>query len=153
MGMGRGDVSSLQLRGKGGGGGGRFGFDANIRWPLVSSLGRIGGHHGPATAVGKVGDHFGKVGGGGFGSISQYAQTMPTIDDERYRSKKWLRDVGKDFDMMRMRTMAMNDGDDGDDDGAWLNCDTTIALRSEVRHHCGTVMGFSCKCFDLHCLQ
>ena len=72
---------------------------------------------------------------------------------ERYRSKKWLCDVDKDFDMMRMRTMAMNDGDDGDDDGAWLNCDTTIALRSEVRHHCGAVMGFSCKCFDLHCLQ
>ena len=65
MGMGRGEVSSLQVRGKHGGG--RFDVDAHICWALASSLGRIGGHHGPATAVGKGGGAFGMVGGGGFG--------------------------------------------------------------------------------------
>ena len=81
---------------------------------------------------------------------------------ERYRSKKWLRDIGKDFDMIRMMTMVMKD-DDGDDDGAWLNCDTTIA-----RQHCGQPCFPSyafpntpslwdrhgaCKCYELHCPQ
>jgi hypothetical protein len=32
------------------------------------------------------------------------------------------------------------------------NC-AFLAMLSVIRHHCGTVMGVSCKCFDLHCLQ
>jgi hypothetical protein len=49
-----------------------------------------------------------KICGGDFGNISRYAQTMPTIDDERYPSKKWLRDIDKDFDMIAC-------DDDGDE--------------------------------------
>jgi hypothetical protein len=88
---------------------------------------------------------------------------MPRIDDERYPSKKWLRDIDKDSDMMRTMTMVMND-DDGDKDGAWLNGDTTISRR-----HCGQLCfpsyafrnspslwdrhGVLLQGFDLHCLQ
>ena len=64
--------------------------------------------------------------------------------------------------MIRMMTMVMKD-DNGDDDGAWLNCDTTIA-RLHCEQPCFASYAFrntpslwdrhgACNWYELHCLQ